>query len=229
MQVYKYDEKTKEYIGSEQALIDPLETEQQGKEIYLLPANATFTAPTKKEGFATVWDGEQWQLVEDNRGAEYWLPGDTYGTPARVMQHLGALPEGVTFTAPEKSFEQLKKEKLQEVDQWTAAKITGGFTSSASGENVRYDSDKDTQLTMQGIALNVNTNRFAVEYPNGCPVRGYADGASVKAVYMLTAEQVLAWCADLSIHIGTCKQEGWTKQAAVQAAASREELDAIVL
>jgi hypothetical protein len=229
MQVYKYDEQTKEYLGAEIAMLNPLESQQQGKEIYLLPANATFTAPTEKEGFANVWDGEQWQHVEDNRGAEYWLPGDTYGTPAHVMNDLGALPEGATFTAPEKSFEQLKKEKLQKVDAWTAAKITGGFTSSASGEPVRYDSDKDTQLTMQGIALNVHTAQFAEKYPGGCPVRGYADGASVKAVYMLTAEQVLAWCADLSIHIGTCKQEGWAKQAAVQAATSAEELDAIIL
>lgn len=132
------------------------------------------------------------------------------------------------------TLDELKAQKLQAIDQWTANKITGGFTSSASGEPVRYDSDKDTQLTMQGIALNVHTAQFAEKYPDGCPVRGYqiVEGvaiASEKTIFMLTAEQVLAWCADLSIHIGTCKQEGWTKQAAVRAAASAEELDAIEL
>lgn len=35
-----------------------------------------------------------------------------------------------------------KKLKLKEIDEWTASKITGGFVSSASGEPVRYDSDK---------------------------------------------------------------------------------------
>ena len=135
---------------------------------------------------------------------------------------------------PTSSLDELKAQKLQAVDAWTAAKITGGFTSDASGELVRYDSDKDTQLTMQGIALNVNTNRFATEYPNGCPVRGYEifDGVAIageKSVFMLTAEQVLAWCADLSVHIGNCKQEGWAKQNLVNKATTKEELDLIEL
>lgn len=130
---------------------------------------------------------------------------------------------------PEPTLDELKVGKLTEVDNWTAAKITGGFTSECSGELVRYDSDKDTQLTMQGIALNVNTDRFAVEYPTGCPVRGYADGSTDKTIFYLTPEQVLEWCADLSTHIGTCKQAGWSKQAEVNAAQSKEELDAIIL
>lgn len=124
---------------------------------------------------------------------------------------------------------EMKSLKLQEVNDWTASKITGGFTSSASGELVTYDSDKDTQLTMQGIALNVNTSLFAEKYPTGCPVRGYAEGENNKSIFMLNAEQVLRWCADLSMHIGTCKQLGWIKQAEVDACTTKEELDAIVL
>jgi hypothetical protein len=123
----------------------------------------------------------------------------------------------------------LKTEKLQEVDTWTASKITGGFISNASGEPVTYDSDKDTQLTMQGIALNVQTPLFATEYPNGCPVRGYPIGSDVKQIYMLNAEQVMRWCADLSMHIGICKQRGWELQAQVNACTTKEELEAIVL
>lgn len=127
----------------------------------------------------------------------------------------------------EHTLDELKELKLGEVDAWTASKITGGFISSVSGEPVRYDSDKDTQITMQGIALNVNTELFAKKYPNGCPIRGYVGGESVKSVLMLSAEQVLQWCADLSIHIGNCKQEGWAKQAEVNACTTKEELDNI--
>lgn len=55
MNVYKYNEQTKEYIRTEEAMLDPLETKKQQKNIYLLPANATFTAPpAEKEGFARV-------------------------------------------------------------------------------------------------------------------------------------------------------------------------------
>ena len=229
MQVYKYDEITKEFIGVETAQLDPLETEMQGKEVYLLPANATFTAPlVVKDNFTQVFKDGIWNYVEDNRGKEYWLADDGYGTPARTMKELGAFPANAVFEAPQKPFEMLKQEKLSEVDTYTANKITGGFVSLASGEAVTYDSDKDTQLTMQGIALNVQTPLFATEYPNGCPVRGYPIGSDVKEIYMLNAEQVMRWCADLSMHIGTCKQRGWELQAQVKACTTKEELEAIV-
>lgn len=127
------------------------------------------------------------------------------------------------------TLEEAKAAKLAEIDAWTAAKITGGFVSSATGEAVTYDSDKDTQLTMQGIALNVNTELFAEKYPDGCPVRGYPAGSETKQIYMLTPAQVMQWQADLSIHIGTCKQNGWAKQAEVAAAESKEEVEAILL
>ncbi len=127
------------------------------------------------------------------------------------------------------TLDELKAAKLAEINDWTEAQITGGFKSSCTGAEVTYDSDKDTQLTMQGIALNVNSELFAEKYPTGCPVRGYAAGSETKTVFMLNPEQVLRWCADLSMHIGTCKQQGWAKQAEVQAATTKEELDAIVL
>lgn len=167
-----------------------------------IPARCTEIEPLgEKEGYKIKWNGTGWEYEQEEQ------------------------PE----PEPEPTFEELQQQKLREVDAWTASKITGGFVSSASGEPVTYDSDKDTQLTMQGIALNVNTELFAEKYPTGCPVRGYAQGAETKSIYMLNAQQVLNWCADLSIHIGTCKQAGWAKQAEVQAATTKEELDAIVL
>lgn len=153
--------------------------------------------------------------------------------------------EGIVWVAPpneERTFEQEKSAMLEKVNAWTESKITGGFVSLASGEPVTYDSDKDTQLTMQGIALNVQTPLFAQEYPNGCPVRGYPlkkpNGTTIedlikqtrtKEVFMLNAEQVMRWCADLSMHIGTCKQRGWELQAQVKACTTKEELEAIAL
>lgn len=122
-----------------------------------------------------------------------------------------------------------KKLKLKEINEWTASNITGGFVSSASGEPVRYDSDLETQITMQGIALNVNSEQFAEKYPTGCPVRGVADGQNSKSVFWLNPSQVMKWMADLSMHIGGCKQEGWKKQAEVEACKTVFELDNIEL
>lgn len=135
------------------------------------------------------------------------------------------------FSAPtvpsEPPLDELKATKLAQIDAWTQEAIIGGFVSACTGEPVRYDSDTDTQITMQGIALNATSERFAAEYPRGCPCRGYAEGSEIKTVHMLTGEQVLGFCADLSLHIGVCKQRGWELQAQVAEAATKEELDAI--
>lgn len=153
MQVYKYDEQTKEYIGTEQALIDPLETELQGKEIYLLPANATFEKPNLKDGFASVWNGTQWENIEDNRGKEYWLDTDTFGTPAKTMKDLGAFPAGAVFTAPAKTLEQLKADKINELklkrDSIEVEPI------SYQGYSFDYDSKARDRISAAIIALEL--------------------------------------------------------------------------
>ena len=80
---------------------------------------------------------------------------------------------------------------------------------------------------MQGIALNVETPLFAKMYPNGCPVRGIAESKNRKEVFWLEPSQVMQWMADLSMHIGNCKQAGWAKQEEVEACKTTEELEAI--
>lgn len=185
-----------------------------GKIIYIYETNLTM------EQLPTIFDP-----------STYWI--DVTGLDCEVG-YLVSFKEdvGLVLAPPpneEYTFEELKAQKLELVDAWTADKITGGFISQCTGNPVRYDSDKDTQLTMQGIALNVSTERFANEYPLGCPVRGYKEGETEKTIQYLNAAQVYTWCADLSSHIGACKQQGWIKQAQVEAALSKEDLDAIIL
>ena len=63
--VYFYDEKTKEYSYEGYAQLDPLESEIQGREIYLLPANATFEKPfEKKDGWTQFWEDDKWIEIE---------------------------------------------------------------------------------------------------------------------------------------------------------------------
>lgn len=109
---YLYDEQTKEYKSEVNAQLDPLESEKAGQDIYLLPANATWLKPTPKDGYASVWKGESWDMLEDHRKQEYWLPGDKYGAPAREMKELGALPEGAKLTAPERTLDEAKPAKI---------------------------------------------------------------------------------------------------------------------
>ena len=161
MQVYKYDEQSKEYIGTEQSLIDPLETELQGKEIYLLPANATFEKPNLQEGFASIWNGK-WENIEDNRGKEYWLDTDTFGTPAKSMKDLGAFPAGAVFTAPAKTLEQLKADKINEFklkrDSIEVEPI------SYQGYSFDYDSKARERINAAIIALELQGEGATIEW-----------------------------------------------------------------
>ena len=70
MEIYMFDGETKEYIGAEDALLDPLETKKQGKPVYLLPANAVFDRPPIAEGGKAVIFDDGWKQVVDNRGKE---------------------------------------------------------------------------------------------------------------------------------------------------------------
>lgn len=202
----------------------------------IIQANSK-TYQETKENFLTDYEKKvNYQTIDYNRTTQTcWLNGEAFQAYPNtvcedILNSIDTLLENQAkreYIAP--TIDELKAIKLLEVDNWTADKITGGFISQCTGTPVRYDSDKDTQLTMQGIALNVSTERFANEYPLGCPVRGYKEGETEKTIQYLNAAQVYAWCADLSSHIGACKQQGWIKQAQVEAALSKEDLDAIIL
>ena len=69
MNAYKFNKETKEYEGIQEAQLDPIQTEKQKKEIYLLPINSTFEIPPEKEeGKAIVFENGNWLLKADFRG-----------------------------------------------------------------------------------------------------------------------------------------------------------------
>ena len=159
MNVYKYDEETKEHIGTELALLDPLETEQQGKNVYLLPANATFTEPTEaQEGYVNVWNGKAWEQVEDNRGVEYWLPEDKFGAPAREMKELSTLPEGATTTPPEQTQEEKNQEQANEAkSKLNNLAVTAMMAILAGGDISAQQTEYQSNITAlsDDVALRI--------------------------------------------------------------------------
>lgn len=63
MLAYRFDENTKEYLGTQTAQINPLESG------YLLPANCTFLkVPEYQEGQIPVFENDIWIVKVDNRG-----------------------------------------------------------------------------------------------------------------------------------------------------------------
>lgn len=115
---YGYDEKTKEFTGTQNAFIDPLETKKQGKKVYLVPANSTDKKPLKtKENQAVIFNGSEWEIVADYRNKIYYI-----GTEKYEMKELGNLPKGATFepVEPEKTLDELKSDKLAELTAITS-------------------------------------------------------------------------------------------------------------
>ena len=197
--VYKYDWNGY-YIGI--LILDDTDKSPSGR--YNIPADCTNVEPPEsKDGYKIKWNGDKWEYEE--------IPKDKEPEPP--------------------TFDELKAAKMAEVDVWTADKITGGFTSRCTGSPVKYDSDRDTQNTVSSDlnTIYLSPEKFNENFPNGYPMRGYPENTNIKQVYFLTKEQLLQWNVDLGLHRGTCKQNGWIKQAEVNAAQSKEELDAIIL
>ena len=67
---YRYNE-NKEYIGSEEMLKDPLESELQKKDIWLLPADCKLIEPPEeKDGLDIVRNGKEWEYKEQEKPKE---------------------------------------------------------------------------------------------------------------------------------------------------------------
>ena len=66
MQAYIYDN-DRFYVGEMTCQRDPLESEKQGKNIYLTPANSTFDKPEIIEGAKPRWTGEEWIQYPDDK------------------------------------------------------------------------------------------------------------------------------------------------------------------
>ena len=214
MQTYHYDETTHEYTHSEQAFLDPLESKQQGKAVYLLPANATLIAPTHKDGYATIWNGEAWKHIEDNRGKEYWLDTDEYGTPARKMEKLGVLPANAVLTAPTKTLEQVKADKI--LDLKTQRDTLEVEDIEVNGHLYDYDEKARERINNAIIALQAS---------NGSILWTLANNNSV----LVTAQDLIAVVSAVAVRSNALHVAYRDAKAKVNEAMTAEEVNAVEL
>ena len=107
MLIYIFDEKTHEYLYSQEAYIDPEETKIQGKNIYSLPINATFEAPPEESGRTKAVYNNGWKLIADYRGS-YVVNPDM--TPIK-QNELGEIPQGYILITKEQA-DKISEDKL---------------------------------------------------------------------------------------------------------------------
>ena len=129
----------------------------------IIQANSKTYQETKENFLADYEEKVNYQTIDYNRTTQTcWLNGEAFQAYPNtvcedILNSIDTLLEKQAkreYIVP--TIDELKAIKLSEIDAWTESKITGGFISECTGEIVRYDSDKDTQLTIQGIALNVS-------------------------------------------------------------------------
>ena len=162
MKEYFYNEETNELLFEQEAFIDPLETELAGHDIFMLSANATFVEPpTKRDGYAIVWNGEAWDEVEDHRGTQYWFSSDSYYTEPMTMNMLGALPNGITLTRPEKTADEIAIEEM-----FKAKSERADYVSKIVVEvdGMKFDGDETSQDRMARSVVALNDDSETVQW-----------------------------------------------------------------
>lgn len=227
------------FTQAELCSADPLESEFAGKAVWLLPANTTPIAPPVADpGKAVVWNGTAWELREDNRGTKYWLPGDTWSSEPREMKDLGPLPDGAMLERPEKPLEQVKADKLLTIDAQTSAGILDGFTCEATPvdtgqpELLHFSYDEFDQQNFSDAALSMQLAAAAGgAIPTSTPWNAYrghtADSKGELVILQLTAETFVPIYAAALQHKAAKMAEGGQRKAAVAAAKTVEDVEAI--
>ena len=213
---YTYDEDTKEFTGTQNAFIDPLETKKRGKNVYLLPRNATYQKPLEtKENQAVIFNGSEWEIVADYRNKTYYI-----GTKQHEMKELGDLPEGATFepVEPKKTLDELKSDKLAELT---------AITSKFDNQLVNTD-----MIIKSSLGFSINADLRSQNNLRGLitvgvePVNFMTADNSVKS---LTLEQLNVLLKEAIKNGENLYKTKWELRDKILNSSSVEELEAIEL
>lgn len=249
---YKFSEDTKEFLYKEEAFLDPLESELQETEIYLLPADSTFTPCELKEKdkHAIVWNGSEWIYVEDHRqkrdtggvviegtGTPYWMEEDTYESQPRYMTTLGSLPDNALLTKPEKPIELLIKESRSKVDSYTHGAIIRGFDYTINGEQLHFSYDIEDQQNFSDTYNAISMKKLmgvqnlpdTIEW-NGW--RNYVSSESKGELVVLTLDADLfieLYTQGAFVHKQTFLEIGKQRKKLIEGCTTKEELNNLLV
>ena len=122
---YFYDIDTKEFTYSAEVFIDPLESQNAGHDVYMFSANATTLEPLEpKDGFAVVFNGTDWEYIEDHRGTIVWKSYEE----SMEIRELGAIPDGWSTEQPKKPLDVNDYDAIME-QHITDTRYARGYTT----------------------------------------------------------------------------------------------------
>lgn len=223
MKLYRYDLKTGEFTGEMEAQKRP-----NGQDIVDVIGATVQQPPQTGEKQAARWTGDAWELVEDHRqtrdkggvivegsGTAYWLPGDTWQTPARYLTELGPLPEGALLERPAKTPEDIEKEEL------AAAQMQANSFISA---RMRANTLQTAAFSASEFAVMAKAHVFESWQAGQTYNAGYRlehEGVVYEVVQEVTAQEhqppnaegMLAVYRPLSVDAGTGDEPDGTKES----------------
>ena len=211
---YIYDEKTKEYTGTQNGFIDPLETKKQGKNVYLVPANSTDKKPLETlENQAVIFNGSEWEIIADYRNKTYYI-----GTEQHEMKELGDLPNGATFepVEPEKTLDELKSEKLAELTSITSKfdnQLVNNEMTVKSSLGFSINADLRSQNNLRGL---ISVGLEPVDFVD-----------SENASHSLSIEQLNILLNECALNGQNLYQQKWNYREQIENATTVEELNSI--
>lgn len=211
--VYQFDLENKTYKG----IITLDVTDKSPSGSWNIPCDCTTVKPpAEKENYIPVWDGEKWVETEDYRKKEYWLPEDKYGTPGREVKEIGPLPEGATLTPPEQTLDELKEAKKAalkaERDQKEVVPI------EYNGNSFDYDDKARDRINAAIIALDMAGAEATLQWTT-------ADNTNAT----VTAQDLRNIIAAVAMRSNTLHEQYRTAKEAVNAAETKEEVEAVTL
>lgn len=186
--VYFYDENTKEFTMSADALKDPLESKIQGKDVWLLPANATFDEPLpSKDGYKVVY----------NNGWKYEKLPEPEVTPEPTLDELKLLKRAEINSARDRTeqggFEYLGK--VFDSDMISCQRISTAAQAMAFAQEetaIVWTCQDNTTISLNKTQLAGMVGALA-QHSNSCHQKATALKAEVEKAKSKEELEKITW------------------------------------
>lgn len=214
--VYQFDDKK---IYKRTLTLDASDKSASGN--WNIPSDCVEVAPpAPQENTAYKWQGGEWVAVEDYRKKEYWLPGDTYGTPGREVKEIGPLPDGATLTPPEQTLDDVKTAKVAEMKAERDRREQ--LPIEYNGASYDYDLKSAFKLDKARTRIRVRQldNQPWIDAESGIQALTETDIDQIDALAADRSNNLHMQYAALKVYI-----EGLTDKAAVEAVNFDTEID----
>lgn len=222
MKYYLYDEKTKQFVKEQEGYLDPLESEAQGNDVYIVPPFSTTEKPnlsTLKDNEILVFKGDKWTVEQ-----EFYVGKIVDCQDERVSNYVNdndlafvKCDEGFKIVEKplpkEKTLEELKEEKHAELKSIMQSKRNA--LTCEYGDDV-FDCNEQAQSNMTSLMgfANLGMTEFSIRSTN-------------ERTHTFNNEQLVELAMLMSKTVNALYSEYWNLKNALYECETKEEIDKI--